>query len=201
MHPYATDSNETKSIPLYLAALSVIAAYLLNIGLKAAKLEVPWWVDAPSVIGFYGIFYAVFDKWLWRSSLMRKLGLVKLPDLNGTWVGHVASSFDAHANKHEAKLFICQTWTRISITLRTEKSESRSLIGGIITQNSAANILDYEYGNEPRADAKDTMHAHRGTARLMLGGTGSSCVLEGDYYSGRGRQNYGTLYFEKSQAV
>lgn len=199
MHPYATDSSETKTVPLYLAALSVVAAYVLHVILEKYKIEVPWWIDAPSVVGFYGLLYTAFDKWLWKTGIVRALGLVKLPDLNGVWTGHVASSFDAHAHKHEAQISIRQSWTRISVALKTDKSRSHSLIGGIITQNSAANVLNYEYANEPRADAKDTMHAHRGTARLVLGITDDMCVLEGDYYTGRDRQNYGSLYFEKNR--
>lgn len=201
MHPYATDSNETKSVPLYIAALSIIAAYMLPVGLKAAHIEVPWWVDAPSVVGFYALFFTGFDRWLWRTALVRKAGLVKLPDLNGTWIGYVASSFDEHSYKHDAQLYISQTWTRISITLKTDRSQSHSLIGGIITQNATANILGYEYANEPRANAISTMHAHRGTSRLVLSRVDDVCVLEGDYYTGRDRQNYGIIHFEKSKTA
>jgi hypothetical protein len=201
MHPYATDSNETKAIPLYLAALSVVAAYLLHVILEKYKLAVPWWIDAPSVIGFYGLFYIVFNNWLWRTSLVRKIGLVKLPDLNGTWTGYIASSFDEHAGRHNGQLLINQTWTRISITLKTDNSQSHSLIGGIITQNAAANVLDYEYSNEPRSHAVATMHAHRGTARLILNKNNDLWILEGDYYTGRDRQNYGTLHMERPSEV
>lgn len=198
MHPYATDSSETKSVPLYLAALGVGAAYLLHILLAKFNLEVPWWVDAPSVAGFYGLFYAAFDQWLWRSPLLRRTGLVKTPDLNGAWVGYLSTSFDEHSGRHSARLEISQTWTRISIVLKTDHSHSQSLIGGIITQNARSIVLDYEYSNEPRTNAKATMHAHRGTSRLVLSRANETSVLEGDYYTGRDRQNYGTIHVEKS---
>jgi hypothetical protein len=39
------------------------------------------------------------------------------------------------------------------------------------------------------------MHAHRGTAVLKLSDDGKE--LSGEYYSGRDRQNYGTLLIAK----
>ena len=198
MHPYATDSSETKAVPLYIAALGVVAAYLLHVTLEKTKFTIPWWIDAPSVVGFYGLFYAVFNTWLWRSSWVRKIRLVKIPDLHGIWKGDLITSFDEHSGKHNAELQISQTWTRISINLKTDSSQSHSLIGGIITQNYSATVLDYECSNEPRSHAKATMHAHRGTARLVLNKNNDLWILEGDYYSGRDRQNYGTIRVEKA---
>jgi len=55
--------------------------------------------------------------------------------------------------------------------------------------------LIYEYINEPCGDAAETMHAHRGIAFLRLSGGGEQ--LEGGYYSGRGRTNYGTIQLRR----
>jgi hypothetical protein len=55
-------------------------------------LEVPWWIDAPSVMGFYGLIYQWFDKYLW----FRKFIFVpfsSIPNLQGTWVGAIHSSY------------------------------------------------------------------------------------------------------------
>jgi len=41
-------------------------------------------------------------------------------------------------------------------------------------------------------------NAHRGTASLVLSVDGHT--LSGDYYSGRERQNYGSLHLEKLKA-
>ena len=49
--------------------------------------------------------------------------------------------------------------------------------------------LHHLYVNEPHPTAPDTMNAHRGTATLRLKGA----VLEGDYYTGRGRLEIGAL--------
>jgi len=191
MHPYTTDSNERKLVPLLLIIVSVLFAWFLNRILGVLQFTLPWWIDAPSVIGFYGIFYAIFDKYLWRISVLQRIGLMKLPNLNGTWKGSITSSFDTHAIKYDATIEIRQSWARISINLRTQNSKSHSLTAAILMENPSNIILSYEYLNEPISRAKTTMHIHRGTARLTLICSGQ--VLEGEYYSGRDRQNFGAL--------
>jgi len=194
MHAYTTDSTERKFVPLYIAGASVLAAWVLNRVLGAMQFALPWWIDAPSVIGFYGLLYAIFDKYLWRWRIFRTIGVVKVPDLNGTWNGYVASSFDKHATKYDAILRIVQNCTRISVILETDYSKSSSLIAAIVTEDPGT-VLSYEYLNEPIPNAKHTMHTHRGTARLTMQSNGKA--LEGEYYTGRDRQNFGILRFER----
>jgi len=197
MHPYATDSSERRFVPVFLASLSILAALLLDRGLRTMQFTFPWWLDAPAVMGFYGLFYAIFDRFLWRMRIVRKIGLVKLPDLNGTWKGYVVSSFNQHGTKYNANIEIHQSWTRIGIILKTETSNSQSQIATILTENPNSTVLSYEYRNEPKPNAITTMHAHRGTARLTL--KRESQVFEGEYYTGRDRQHFGTLFFERAQ--
>jgi len=194
MHAYTTDSTERKFVHLYITGASVLAAWVLNRVLGAMQFALPWWIDAPSVIGFYGLLYAIFDKYLWRWRIFRTIGVVKVPDLNGTWNGYVASSFDKHATKYDAILRIVQNCTRISVILETDYSKSSSLIAAIVTEDPGT-VLSYEYLNEPIPNAKHTMHTHRGTARLTMQSNGKA--LEGEYYTGRDRQNFGILRFER----
>jgi len=195
MYPYTTDSNERKLVLFLLVIISLLLAWFLNRILEVLQCTLPWWIDAPSVVGFCGIFYTIFDKYLWRISILRRIGLVKVPNLHGIWKGYIASSFDAHAAKHDATIEIHQSWTRISINLRTQISKSRSLTAAILTENQDAILISYEYLNEPMPNAKITMHTHRGTARLTL--TLDSQTLEGEYYTGRDRQNFGVLRFRR----
>jgi hypothetical protein len=196
MHSYTTDSSGKKFVPLYIAALSVLAAWILNRVLGTMQFTFPWWIGAPSVIGFYGVLYAIFDKRLWRWRILRTIGVVKVPDLNGIWNGYVVSSFDEHATKYDATLKISQNWTQISVILKTNYSKSSSLIAAIVTEDPCGTVLSYEYLNEPMPNAKDTMHTHRGTARLTMQSNGKA--LEGEYYTGRDRQNFGILRFERT---
>jgi len=195
VHPYSTDSNERKQIPVALFILSVVSAWLLNRAMEWLGLAWPWWVDAPSVMGFYGIYYTVFDKYLWRQHLLGRVGIVKVPDLRGVWKGYVTSSYDVHSTRYECTIEIRQTWTRISLALKTNNSQSVSVTATVFTENRDAVEICYEYLNEPRADGKISLHAHRGTTRLVLS---SDCqAFQGEYYTGRDRQTYGVLNFTR----
>jgi hypothetical protein len=191
VHPYATDSDERRRLPLYMVGLAILLAWALNRGMEVAGVSLPWWIDAPSVAGFYGLVYLAFDKLVWKLPLVRRVGLVKVPDLNGTWVGTVNPSGGEHPYEHPATVEIAQTWRNLCVRLRTDNSESRSVIGALITEEAGETVLTYEYINEPGAHAADSMHMHRGTARLRL--TGGGEILEGEYYTGRDRKSHGTL--------
>lgn len=197
MHSYATDSEERTRITLYLAGLSVVLAWLLSFGLKKASIEMPWWIDAPSVAGFYGLVYKAFDAWLWRLRVLQKTGLVCIPNLNGNWTGELVSSHDGHQKRTSAALVIKQTWTKMLVRLTTEESKSHSLIAGIIVEAVDVPMLSYEYLNEPKANSHYTMQTHRGAASLELKSVDGVDILEGDYYSGRGRQTFGCGRFRK----
>src|SRR3984893_10900378 len=80
MHGYSTDSDEKRIVPLFLAGLAIALAWMSSNLLATEHFSMPWWMDAPSSMFFYGTLYALFDRRLWRHPLMRKLGLVKTPN-------------------------------------------------------------------------------------------------------------------------
>lgn len=172
-----------------IAFLSVALTYGLHWFTKALNWQMPWWVDAPSVWGIGGILYKLFDEYLWRMQLLHRIAITKLPDLSGKWQGTGYTSFE-EGKPYEVELQIRQTWTHLSVYLETAQSRSRSLTASLLVNEPEGAVLTYEYRNEPKANALPSMHSHRGTAVLRLRNT--DC-LDGDYYSGRDRQNYGGL--------
>jgi hypothetical protein len=190
MHGYSTDTDEKRVVILFLAALAIAVAWVSSNLLAAVHLSMPWWADAPSSMFFYGVLYALFDRRLWRHPLMRKLGLVKTPNLTGCWRGYLTSSYDNHAKRHDLSVDIFQSWTQISILFSTVTSVSRSCVAVIQVSDPEGIALIYQYENQPLADATRTMHMHYGTAMLrMLNGNG----LTGDYYAGRDRGTFGRI--------
>src|SRR5260370_18122498 len=81
MHGYSTDSGERRVVPLCLASVAIALAWVSFKILALLHFSLPWWLDAPSTLGFYGALYALFDPNLWRNRLLRKLGLVPVPNL------------------------------------------------------------------------------------------------------------------------
>lgn len=192
MHPYATDSHERRNVIFGLAVISVALTYALHQGIARIGVQVPWWVEAPSVIGLFGILYKTFDRYLWRLKVLRCLRIVKVPDLAGEWDVQGITSFNGEPFRADGR--INQTWTQISVVLDLEFSLSRSLSASLIIDQPEGATLSYEYRNDPKPHALPTMHSHRGTAVLRMR---SANELEGEYYSGRDRQNYGSLTFRR----
>jgi len=196
MHPYATDSHERTNVIMGLAILSVALAWLLNRLLEMLQIVPSWWINAPSALGFFGLLYKLFDKHLWSWSLLRKIGIVRVPDLSGQWEVEGKTSFDKSSFTGYA--LIKQTWTTISIIFETDLSISKSLTASLLVEQPEGVTLSYEYRNDPKPNASPTMHSHRGTTVLRLK---DASIMEGEYYTGRDRQNYGSLELRRIQGA
>lgn len=192
MHPYSTDASDRKHVPPIIAVVSVVAAIILNFVLKTLKLEFMWWFDAPSVMGFYVISHWLFNKWVWKFK-NRSLRLSSIPNINGSWKGYLTSSHKEEA-RIEAALFIRQTWTEMIVELETVNSKSTSTMAALNTNNHCESGLQYEFRNEPKTFAVETMQIFRGMAHLHV--LPDEIQLKGDYYTGRGRRSIGDLSFK-----
>src|SRR5258708_23486697 len=197
MHGYSTDSDERRVVPLFLALVAISLAWLSSKFFSVIHLSIPWWVDAPSLMGFYGVLYTLFDRHLWRKGFVCKLGLVKIPNLAGCWRGYLISSFDGHAKRHNLMINIFQTWTQLAVFLATTTSISRSCAAVIQVGDPEGVALIYQYQNQPLVGAANTMHMHFGTA--MLGVYEGGCLV-GDYYAGRDRRSFGAIFCRKRLA-
>lgn len=203
MHPYATNSEERKRVPLYLAFLSIIASLSLGY-LLYLKLDPIWAIllPPPSAIGCYDLFLKLFDKYFWKLQFLRKLGLVRVPYLHGPWIGHVTSSYDPNKQKNVA-VKIEQTWSNMLIELESDDSKSETLMAAIYLKSANTTELLYEYHSEPRDLAVKSMHPHDGSAKLKFSRTVSQgsakLVLRGSYFTGRGRERHGEIYLEKDE--
>lgn len=192
MHAYATEATGRRAVPVYLAVAAIVLALALSATLDRLDLTVPWWLDAPAVIGFYGILYRFYDQtaWRWRVGPLR---LSDVPYVGGTWVGEVCSTHEPEI-VHVAQLRIRQTWTAIEIEFVGERSGSCSTMATVNPSNGTGCHLLYEYLSEPRSLAPESMAIHRGVALLRLRDDGE---LEGDYYTGRGRHTHGSMRFRR----
>ena len=162
--------------------------------LDVIDFDPQWWLSAPSFAGLYSGLYWLFDRYVWKLGLFRKLNLVQLPNLNGKWVGEVKSSYSQDGSAHSVSVVILQRWSKMLIRLESEHSRSRSITASLRTADLPNPELSYQYVNEPKSNAPGTMEMHRGTATLELTGSG----FEGDYYTGRGRGEVGTIKLSKA---
>ncbi len=187
MHPYHIEGSG--KIAVAITCVSILLAWLLHAVLNAVDFETQWWLSVPSVAGFYSSLYWLFDRYVWKFGILRKLELIQLPDLNGKWSGYVESSYRQGDRTYPVSVDILQRWSKILVRLDTEYSRSRSIIGNLISVDLVNPELSYQYISDPKSNAPCTMEMHRGTAVLELIGEN----LEGYYYTGRGRREVGVV--------
>lgn len=201
MHTYSTDSTERRLIPFILAVLAILTARAVDPLVTQLAIWPQWWYSpAVDTMAFYGLWYFLFDRLLWRLPLLKWIGLVRVPNLSGSWQGiasptQTAGVSEGHQKDAKIHVRIRHTWSLISITAETEGSDSFSRTATLVVGDSPS--LSYEYYNQPKASAPDTMHPHPGMTHLNIKNLGQ--VLEGDYYSGRSRQNIGTLRLTRQE--
>ena len=83
----------------------------------------------------------------------------------------------------------------MTVRLETEQFQSRSLRATFRVGDLPYPELSYLYINEPKAGSHSSMNSHRGTVDLEF----KEIVLEGQYYTGRGRMTNGTIHLTCNQ--
>ena len=189
MHLYASDSPDRTIVPWIIAAIAVAVAYAYFIISSHFEFSLPWWMEAPSILGVYGI-----GRWLYNTVLWKKIlfgfHLSQIPNCNGTWYGPIHSSHNG-GSQREGMITIRQTWSKILIEFESSTSSSLSRMASFNITPGPSHGLIYEYTSDPRSHADPAMHAHRGLAFLKLSQRGD--CLEGDYYTGRDRGTQGSI--------
>lgn len=181
---------------LLLIFVSTAISYGLSKFVESYNINVPFYISIPSITGIYAGLFSLFEKYFWKLSLFKKLGIVCGDNLNGKWMGTLKSSYDNFETEYPAQLEIRQSATKIKIYGIFNKSKSVS-----IHENFGKNEVDgkvalyYFYRNEPNYDAVQSMAVHEGSVKLFYDDKNN--ILEGYYYSGRDRNNYGTIKIKK----
>lgn len=196
MHPYSINSEEHKQTSFYLAIGAILLAWALYLFSKNV-FPLPWWIEAPSVIGFYGLLHKWFEIKLWRNKYIRTILSIKTPIIDGNWTGSI-TSHSVHANGliPIKKFCIKQTWSHVIIYLETETSESHSFEASMNVDEFGTARVHYQYINKPKDTAPETMHVHYGSASAKFDDNGS---LQTEYYSGRDRNNMGSFEVKRLQ--
>ena len=194
MHSY--DAPGRQWVYIAIALLSVPPVWTVAFAIEAMGVNPAWWMTTPSYGAFYTAFYWLFDRHVWRVKYLRQSGLVKIPNLNGRWVGSADWSYGSGSSTQPVSLSVTQTWSRIMIKLDSDYSSSYSEAGAIRNLDLDTPELIYMYWNEPKSHATHSMEAHRGTVILEL----SKDILIGPYYTGRGRREIGTIKVSRGDA-
>ena len=189
LHSYSADTADRQKVHVYLGIAGFLFAYLVNLLTAKFSITIPWWVEAPSSLGYYGLFYLVFKSSLWKTAIFRFLFQLKTPNWNGVYQCDMKSSYDNFAASQNIAIHITQDWDTIAIKAVTTHSTSASLSGSFSIQDNLSPDFTYEYENQPNAGAVDSMRPHKGMATISL----NDGKLHGEFFTGRGRSTYGSF--------
>ena len=196
MHGYAIDSRERVLVVRILFMASALVSGVAAMLIPSDLIPMRWLLPIPSIGLVFGVSCWAFDNWLWRWQFLRVMRLIRLPDLSGTWTGTIASSYSGFEKVQEVTVTIEQKWTRMVVHLNAEESRSWSVTASVLANAPEGLVLTYLFDNEPKAESVRTMNRFRGTAVLVSTATG---LLEGYYYTGRGRETYGSLKLRRTR--
>ena len=205
MHPYSSDARR-RNILWMLAVLSVVVHEWVGAPLRSEVEFLADGVGIPPILiwtvtrllsplGVFAILHLMFDRLFWRILSYLRVGVVRAPNLNGKWRGYLKSSHDEFQKQHRIEVQISQTWSKISIRLKTSKSASVSHAASFILRDNLQPRLVYTYQNDPKYHSVGPLQIHKGTAEFVVK---SQSRLTGNYYTDPGREgNYGTIELQK----
>jgi hypothetical protein len=168
-------SNWTRVVIGLAAALWVLVLFLSGHHLQ-------WWWGKPLglVAGLVVCLLLAYDKWVWRWPGICRL--TRRPVLHGTWRTELQTSHDARKEESiECYLVIDQTYSRICTRMLFDRSESQSMSGDIVYENSRCTLY-YIFRSEKRTLERDGNPPSRGGAELRVRRT-PKLELEGDYWT------------------
>lgn len=146
---------------------------------------------------FYYIFHLVFDKYVWKTKIGRKI--FGMPDLSGKWYCN-GKKINGEELRWRGDVTISQCWEKISIVLRTQNSTSESISASLMREcdTGCGYRLMYTYRNQPNMQAVQVgMAAHTGYCELIF--NESLTWADGYYFNNMGRISHGEMSFMRDK--
>lgn len=197
MHEYSLSHHDRKVVYYIIALLSSLAGIGLGFVVEALRSKSGIVVAAPSGLMVFGLFFLLFDRFVWKWPCFYSLGLIKIPNLNGDWSAEISSS--ATGEKIMANVKIHQTYSKIRIHLDTDKSDSLSQMAAIEMASPTLFNLRYEYSAEYQRNEAAEILRHYGVTNVRLKSEDHKFSERhaANYYTEQGRDSHGYITFSR----
>lgn len=199
MHPYSTNSPATPKLVAYIMLAAVILSGVTGILVNYANTRFGWPIGSISAMTLFTGLYFFFDRVVWKWRWARSVLLV--PDLNGAWICQGRTVFKAgQAQEYvwTAKVTIKQSWSRITIRLKTAQSASESIAASLYREPGNGYRLIYHYDNRP-AMTEQTLARHCGLCNLLFDESVHSAA--GEYFTDKDRMTAGSMQLKREGAA
>jgi hypothetical protein len=142
--------------------------------------------------------WIIFERYLWRWSIFRTLGLVDIPDLNGVWSGE--SHREGAVSARPIDIKIRQTLTTLTVTSEGQVARTETmaavLLKGIDHQYY---LVNYWRGTAFDNADKNTLEDFYGASRFRIIEHRDSTELEEYFFTNRNPQTKGIGWYKKIQ--
>jgi len=180
-------TNRRSIISFYVIYTTVLSLLIATVFGRSLGEISAWLFVIPKVITIQLFTVILFNNSLWKLKIFRKW-LVTFPDLTGTWLGSLQSSYvnpetNERVDTIACMLVIQHKFKKIHLNLHTGESISYSF-SEEINFDPERNLkrLSYSYTNEPRTLLDYRSNSHKGTVILnLIDGN----KLKGYYYTDR----------------
>ena len=97
MHPYQIEEKIKTRIIITAFVLSIALARIFSLVAENLPIKIPWWIETPSVLGFFGLIIFSYNRWFWKTKFFQSLEWFYIPNLNGIWKAEILSSHNDFA--------------------------------------------------------------------------------------------------------
>lgn len=183
--------NIRREIGIYFQLVTFIIIWVGVLFASSVEFKINWEAvkKLPEVVTIYYGLQLVFTLWAWRLPIFQ-CWLVPFPDLQGTWVGTLQSTWPDPTTAQVKRpvpiiMVIKQSFSSISCVMYSQESTSFSSAAQIIGDEDGLPLrLSFNYSNRPKASVREHSEMHDGAAILRIVKQPER-VLEGEYWTDR----------------
>lgn len=198
MHEYHVLNHDRKNIYYFCALLSIFIGGIIAWGLTYLHSTSGLFIAAPSGLAIFGGLFLFFDRFVWCSPVLYSWGIIKIPNLNGSWEASIRNSQGSGA-PIKATVQIHQTYTKMKIRLETENSCSLSKMAAFEMADPSYFFLRYEYIAEYKRDQDSNILRHYGVTCVELRSFDHNFIdsQAATYYTEQGRDTHGNILINR----
>lgn len=173
---------------LFIAPFSAIWLGLIQLSGISEVVSIETVKKIPEAVTYSVLLSLLFTKYGWKLDLFRKW-LVPFPNLQGTWKGHLRSTWINPETGESVPpipviFTIRQTFDSFSIAMFTKESESQSQAARFIQDGDGTQRINYTYTNRSDATVRSRSEIHDGAAQLKIVES-PKLMLRGEYWTSR----------------
>lgn len=193
MHEYAVFGHDRAAIGRWIGAAAIILGGGISQAFFLAETIIGLEIFAKVTIStgvIYFILHWLFNKYIWK-----RIPFFQVPNVAGTWdiVARTLNEDGSTKYSWDGVLGIEQDWDKISIHLKTQKSQSNSYTATLAKKDGPIGgwRLSYSYKNEPELDHSHDLNSHKGYCEMEI--DANMRFAKSAYFNSNGRRTFGVM--------